>query len=82
MLDLEDVDTVYMACGFTDLRKIIDGSVLVVQNDLNLDIFEKVIFEFCNRQQNRLKNLHFDEGFYLYYHRIENNKLKWPMTKN
>ncbi|SCI76596.1 IS66 Orf2 like protein [uncultured Clostridium sp.] len=63
MSNLEDVDRVYMACGFTDLRKSIDGPVLVVQNDLNLETFEKVLFVVCNRKQNRLKNLHFDENF-------------------
>ncbi|MEF9992757.1 MAG: IS66 family insertion sequence element accessory protein TnpB [Terrisporobacter sp.] len=81
MLNLENVDKVYLACGITDLRKSIDGLVLIVQNQLNLDPFEKALFVFCNRQQNRLKILHFDEGFWLYYHRLENNKLKWPMSK-
>lgn len=81
MLNLNEVDKVYLACGVTDLRKSIDGLVIAVQNQLKLDPFEKALFVFCNRQQNRLKILHFDEGFWLYYHRIENNKLKWPMTK-
>lgn len=26
---------------------------------------------------NRIKILHFDEGFWLYYFRLENSKLKW-----
>lgn len=39
------------------------------------------MFVFCNRQQNRIKILYFDDGFWLYYHRIEHNKLKWLMTK-
>ena len=81
MLNLESIDKVYLACGFTDLRKSIDGLILEVQNGLKLDTFEKALFVFCNRQQNRIKILHFDEGFWLYYHRIEHNKLKWPITK-
>lgn len=82
MLNLDLVDTVYIACGFTDLRKSIDGLILEVENNLKLDPFEKALFVFCNRQMNRLKILHFDEGFWLYYHRIEHGRLKWPLTKS
>lgn len=27
---------------------------------------------------NRIKIIHFDEEFWLYYYRFENGKLKWP----
>ena len=30
---------------------------------------------------NKLKILHFDNGFWLYYFRLEHSKFKWPMTK-
>ena len=26
----------------------------------------------------KLKIFHFDEGFWLYYHRLEGNRFKWP----
>lgn len=81
MFNLNNVNTVYLACGTTDLRKSIDGLVMLVETELNLDPFEKALFVFCNRQMNRLKILHFDEGFWLYYFRLENNRLKWPTTK-
>lgn len=81
MLNIDKVDTVYLACGVTDLRKSIDGLTLEVETHLKLDPFEKALFVFCNRQMNRIKILHFDEGFWLYYYRLENNRLKWPMTK-
>ncbi len=81
MLNVDKVSTVYLACGVTDLRKSIDGLILEVETQLKLDPFEKALFVFCNRQMNRIKILHFDEGFWLYYYRLENNKLKWPMTK-
>ena len=80
MFNLNKVNTIYLACGITDLRKSIDGLVVIVQTQLNLDPFEKALFVFCNRQMNRIKILHFDEGFWLYYFRLENSKLKWPMT--
>ncbi len=67
MLNIDKVETVYLACGFTDLRKSIDGLVMIVQSQLKLDPFEKALFVFCNKQMDKLKILHFDEGFWLYY---------------
>jgi len=81
MLNIDKVNTVYLACGATDLRRSIDGLALVVKMELKLDPFEKALFVFCNKQMNKLKILHFDEGFWLYYYRLEKNRFKWPMTK-
>lgn len=81
MLNINQINTVYLACGTTDLRKSIDGLTMLVQTKLKLDPFEKALFIFCNRQMNKLKILHFDNGFWLYYYRLEKDKFKWPMTK-
>ena len=82
MFNIDKIDTVYIACGATDLRKSIDGLIMIVKNELKLDPFEKALFVFCNKQMNRIKILHFDEGFWLYYYRLENGRLKWPQNKN
>lgn len=55
---------------------------MIVKNELKLDPFEKALFVFCNKQMNRIKILHFDEGFWLYYYRLENGRLKWPQNIN
>jgi transposase len=81
MLNINKINKVYIACGVTDLRKNIDGLSIVVQTELKLDPFEKALFVFCNRQMNKLKILHFDEGFWLYQYRLERGRLKWPMNK-
>lgn len=81
MLNINEVKTVYLACGVTDLRKSIDGLIMLVEHQFKLDPFEKALFVFCNKQMNKLKILHFDEGFWLYYHRLENNRFKWPTTQ-
>lgn len=65
MFNIDKVDTVYLACGITDLRKSIDGLIVIVQDQLNLDPFKTALFVFCNKQMNRIKILHFDEGFWL-----------------
>lgn len=57
-----------------DLRRNIYGLSLIVQTGLKLDPFERALFVFCNKQMNKLKILHFDEGFWLYYYRLEKDK--------
>ena len=47
---------------------------MIVENELKLDPFEKALFIFLNRQMNRIKILHFDEEFWLYYYRLENRR--------
>ena len=49
------------------LRKSIDGLVNIVQNQLKLNPFDKALFVFCNKKMNKLKILHFDEGFWANY---------------
>ena len=39
MFNINKVKTVYLACGITDLRKSIDGLVMIVQNEMKLDPF-------------------------------------------
>lgn len=80
MLNIDKAAKVYLACGHTDLRKSIDGLVVIVQNQFKLDPFDKALFVFCNKQMDKLKILHFDEGFWLYYYRLEANRFKWPET--
>ena len=75
MFNINTVKTIYLACGVTDLRKSIDGLVMLVQNEMKLDPFDNVLFVFCNKQMNKLKILHFDEGFWLYYYRLEHSHL-------
>ena len=75
MFNIDKIDTVYIACGFTDLRKSIDGLIMIVKNELKLDPFERALFVFCNKQMNRIKILHFDERFWSYYHRLKNGRM-------
>jgi transposase len=81
MLNIDIIDTVYIATGATDLRKSIDGLSLLVESKLALNPYEKALFVFCNKAMNRLKILHFDEGFWIYYFRLENSKFRWPKNE-
>jgi len=79
MIETVTVERVYLACGNTDMRKSINGLVLLVQEYFQKDPFEGTLFVFCNKQRNKIKILRWEHsGFWLYYKRLEKDRFKWP----
>ena len=74
---------IYIACGYTDMRKGIDGLVSIVQQNFKLDPFEDSIFLFCGKQTSKIKVLYWDKnGFVVLYKRLEEGKFCWPRSDN
>jgi transposase len=48
---------VYLACAPTDMRKSINGLVVLVKEVFDLDPFSPSWFVFCNRQRDKIKIL-------------------------
>lgn len=62
-----------------DFRKQIDGLVILVAGQLNLNPTSGQLFIFRNRQSNKIKLLWWDNnGFWLFYKRIEKGRFKLP----
>jgi transposase len=81
--NFSDVTHVYIACGYTDLRRGIDGLVSIVQQTFKLDPFEDSMFLFCGRRTDRIKALYWDKnGFVILYKRLEDGKFQWPRNNN
>ena len=79
MLNRNNNDKVYFACGSTDMRGSIDGLAVIVQEYFSLDPFSTCLFVFCNKQRNRLKIfLGEHNGFWLAYRRLEKGHFQWP----
>ncbi len=73
---------VYLACGYTDLRRGIDGLASIVQEQFKLDPFSKKLFLFCGRRRDRIKGLYWEgDGFLLLYKRLESGSFQWPRNK-
>ena len=51
---------VYLACGYTDLRKGIDGLTELVQREFRLDPYQEVLFLFCGCGKDRIKGLYWE----------------------
>ncbi|MGO5024646.1 IS66 family insertion sequence element accessory protein TnpB [Lawsonibacter sp. LCP25S3_G6] len=59
---------VYIACGYTDLRRGIDGLATVVKSQLQMGPFLRALFLFCGRRRGRFKALYWEgDGFLLLY---------------
>jgi len=75
-------DKIYIACGYTDLRRGIDGLAGIVQNTFDLNPFQNILFLFCGRRTDRIKGLLWEgDGFLLLYKRLENGNFQWPRTE-
>ena len=81
--DFTGADKVYIACGYTDLRRGIDGLSVLVQQQFDLDPFTNTLFLFCGRRRDRIKALYWEGyGFVLLYKRLESGYFQWPRKES
>lgn len=81
--DISKAERIYIACGYTDMRKSIDGLSALVQQRFSLDPFSNSLFLFCGRRCDRLKALYWEgDGFVLLYKRLERGKFQWPRKES
>ena len=74
---------VYIACGYTDLRRGIDGLASMVQSQFQMDPFQTALFLFCRRKRDRIKALYWEgNGFVLLYKRLETGSFQWPRKES
>lgn len=80
--DFTGSDKVYIACGYTDLRRGIDGLASMVQQQLQLDPFTNTLFLFCGRRWDRIKALYWEgDEFLLLYKRLKSGSFQWPRSE-
>ena len=80
--DAAGIRKVYIATGYTDLRRGIDGLAAIVKNSFHLDPFEaNTLFLFCGRRTDRVKGLLWEgDGFLLLYKRLATGAYAWPRS--
>lgn len=60
MLKDLQLEHVYIACGYTDLRLGIDGLANLVKLHFELDPYNNILFLFCGRRCDRIKALYWE----------------------
>ena len=80
--DFNRAEHIYLACGYTDLRRGIDGLATIVQQSFGLDPFSNSLFLFCGCRCDRIKALFWEgDGFVLLYKRLEHGSFQWPRSE-
>jgi len=80
--DITLAKDIYIVCGYTDLRKSIDGLAAIVKESYGMDPFAASLFLFCGNRRDRLKALLWEgDGFVLMYKRLESGNFKWPRNE-
>ena len=81
--DYEAKGQIYLALGYTDLRKGIDGLCSLVQEHYGKELRTHDLFLFCGRRTDRIKGILWEgDGFLLLYKRLEECRFQWPRTSS
>ena len=74
---------VYLVCGYTDMRRSIDGLAGMVKQNFGLEPCSGSVFLFCGKRRDRMKALLWeDDGFLLMYKRLDNGAFQWPRSES
>ena len=81
MFDPAKAQKIYIAVGYSDLRRGIDGFASIIQNTFHTNPQTNALFIFCGRRTDRIKALYWDtDGYILLYKRLESGQYQWPRT--
>ena len=82
--DISGLDKLYIVCGYTDMRKSIDGLCTIVIDQLKMNPESSALFLFCGRRRDRIKALfHEPDGFVLIYKRLSvPGGYQWPRKQS
>ena len=74
---------IFVATGYTDLRRGIDGLAGIIRFQFKLDPYDKnTIFLFCGKRNDRIKALMWEgDGFLLLYKCLDNGRFQWPRNE-
>ncbi len=82
LYEAQGISRFIVVCGYTDLRKGIQGLSQLIEGRFRMYPFEeKTLFLFCGKKGDRIKALLWEgNGFLLLYKRWEKGSLSWPRT--
>ena len=81
--DLSGVSKIFLVTGYTDMRKSIDGLMMIIRDNYGMDPYGNSLYLFCGRRCDRIKALHFDkDGFILLYKRLDSGRFQWPRNRS
>ncbi len=84
LADISGVDKIYIICGYTDMRKAIDGLCAIIKDQLDMDPQSNAIYLFCGRRRDRIKViLKEPDGMVMIYKRLTaEGCYRWPRNRS
>ena len=85
LADISRASHIYIVCGYTDMRKSIDGLCAVIQDQLQMNPPGSSLFLFCGRRCYRIKVLLKEpDGYVLIYKRLtaQYGRYRWPRNES
>jgi transposase len=80
--NLSRASKVFLICGYTDMRKSIDGLMSIIAHTYQMDPYSSALYMFCGKRSDRIKILIYEQtGFTLLYHRLESGRYQWPRSQ-
>ena len=77
--DIRQAQNICIVCGYTDMRRGIDGLAAIVQQNYALNPYTESLFLFCGKRRDRLKALLWEgDGVVLRYKRLNGGNYQWP----
>lgn len=84
--DITAVAEIYIVCGYTDMRKSIDGLCAIIRKQLSMEpSTRRALYLFCGRRCDRIKALMYEpDGYVLLYKRldVESGRYHWPRNRD
>jgi len=84
LADISGVENIYIICGYTDMRKAIDGLCAIIEDQLKMEIDGNSLFLFCGKRRDRLKALLKEaDGYVLISKRLSaQGCYRWPRDRS
>ena len=81
--DASGFQKIYLATGYTDLRRGMEGLANIIRFHFHLDPYDRnTLFLFCGKRTYRIKGLLLEEdGFLLLYKRLDTGAFNWSRSK-
>ena len=81
--DASEFQKIYLATGYTDLRRGMEGLANIIRFRFHLDPYDRnTLFLFCGKRSDRIKDLLWEgDGFLLLYKRLDTGAFNWPRSK-
>ena len=84
--DITIANEIFVVCGYTDMRKSIDGLCAIVRDQLHFEADSRpALYLFCGKRCDRIKALiHESDGFVLLYKRlnVQSGRYRWPRNRD